>query len=172
MKAFRTYHLFFVLAVIIAYFTAEGLDLAHAWAGYLVAAFLALRGLLGLMRARGFAWTRLVPFGPSAVTHALTLALFLCIAGVTATGIVMDKGASLSTPPTLQIRNEHGDQKAEHGRYFGETERHERESAMNEIHEVLGNILLPLAIVHVLYLLLFRFDMARFMLFAPRKAAG
>lgn len=171
MKAFRTYHLFFVLAVIIAYFSAESMDLVHAWAGYLVAVFLAVRGLLGLIHAKGFTWARLVPFGSSAITHALTLALFLCIGGVTATGIVMDNGASLSTAPTFQFRGEDREEKGEHGRHSGEAEHHERESALNEVHEVLGNALLPLAIVHILYLLLFRLDMARFMLFVPRKAA-
>ncbi|WP_067731851.1 cytochrome b/b6 domain-containing protein [Novosphingobium naphthalenivorans] len=170
MKAFRTYHLLFVLAVLVAYFTAEGMAITHAWAGYLVAAFLALRGLLGLLKASGFAWTRLMPLGSSALTHALTLALFLCIAGVTATGIVMDKGVSLSSTPTFQISREDRDESEGRGRTFGTGERHERESAVNAVHEALGNILLPLAIVHVIYLLLFRLDMARFMLFVPRKA--
>lgn len=166
MKAFRAYHLFFVLSVVIAYFTAEEMDLAHAWAGYLVAAFLALRGLLGLLKAKGFAWSRLIPSGASSVTHALTLALFLCIAGVTATGIAIDNGASLSSAPTFQSAGEDRDDDEGYGRAGHE----EQESAVSEVHEVLGKALLPLAIVHVLYLLLFRLDMARFMLFVPRKA--
>ncbi|PLK25893.1 hypothetical protein [Novosphingobium sp. TH158] len=43
------------------------------------------------------------------------------------------------------------------------------EGILGEVHETLGNLLLPLVLLHVLCLLVFRFDMACFMLFLPRR---
>lgn len=59
--------------------------------------------------------------------------------------------------------------------YADSRERGEREGeehgALGEVHETLGNLLLPLAVLHIIYLLAFRFELARFMLFAQRRRA-
>lgn len=197
MKRFRLFHLFLAVAVAIAYFTAEELGLVHAWVGYAVAALVVLRLALGAAHAKGFEFRRLVPsFGKPprgqtgirhpAVGHTLTLVLFLAIAGTATTGVLMDRGGTL-VGQSIRIhdgeRHHGGREEREHEASAGianiaappanareDGEQGERgENALGEIHKTLGNLLLPLVIIHLLYLLVFRFDLARFMLFIPRK---
>lgn len=48
----------------------------------------------------------------------------------------------------------------------------EDEGPLAEVHETLGNLMLPLALLHIVWLLAFRFQMARFVLFLkPRSRA-
>lgn len=202
MKNFRIYHLLAAGAAAVAYLTAEELGLVHAWVGYLVAALIAVRLLLGLARRNGFSFIRLVPrSGPApkaALGRALNLALFVAILGVAGTGIAMDQGGTLvgqSIRHNGEDEGEHGErdeereaalaplpgsatgfgligvaQADEEGR-AGEGEREDEHGLLGEIHETLGNALLPLAAAHVLFLLLFRRDLMRFMLFVPRRRA-
>jgi len=51
----------------------------------------------------------------------------------------------------------------------GEEESEEDEGPLSELHELFANMLLPLVGLHVAYLLLFRFSLARFMLFWPSR---
>lgn len=203
MKNFRIYHLVAAIAVAIAYLTAEELGLVHAWVGYLVAALIAVRVLLGLARRNGFAMVRLIPrSGPApkaALGRALNLALFAAILGVAGTGIAMDQGgtlvgqsirhngeederderdeereAALAPRPASAtafglIGVAHADDEGPAGN--GEHEDEDEHGLLGEIHETLGNALLPLAAAHVLFLLLFRRDLVRFMLFVPRRRA-
>lgn len=197
MKSFRIFHLLLAVAVAVAYFTAEELGLVHAWVGYAVAALVVLRLVLGMARTRGFEFRRLVPSlatpprGQTGIRHpaigrTLTLALFLAIAGTATTGVLMDRGGTLvgqSIRAHDGERHRAGHEEAErearasvvnlvappaNAREEGERGEGE-EGALGEIHETLGNAVLPLVIAHLLYLLLFRFDLARFMLFVPRK---
>lgn len=198
MKRFRLFHLILAIAVAVAYFTAEELGLVHAWVGYAVAALISLRLLLGAVHSKGFEFRRLVPaFGTPprgqtgirhpAIGRALTLALFLAISGTATTGVLMDRGGtlvgqSIRAHDGERHRGGHDEPEREaaanvvnaiiappaNAREDGERGEHE-ESALGEIHKTLGNLLLPLVIAHLLYLLVFRFDLARFMLFVPRK---
>ena len=45
------------------------------------------------------------------------------------------------------------------------TEREESEGALSEVHELLANLLVGFVTLHVAYLLLFKWPLARFMLF-------
>ena len=109
-----------------------------------------------------------------------------CVAGAGVTGIAMDKGGTLAGNSIRagDEQREGGAERAEDEREFsmfgligtaraddGEGGRDEEEGPLSEIHETFGNLLLPLAIAHVLYLLVFRFNLARFMLFVPSKRA-
>lgn len=197
MKTFRIFHILLAATVAAAYFTAEELGLVHAWVGYAVAALIALRLALGMACARGFEVRRLVPSlgapprGQTGIRHpaigrTLTLALFLTIAGTATTGVLMDRGGTL----VGQSIRAHDGERHRGGREGEEREasasfmtleappanaREEGErgegqgSALSEIHKTLGNAVLPLVIAHLLYLLVFRFDLARFMLFISRK---
>ena len=171
MSSFRIYHLLLGAAVAAAYFTAESTGLPHAWIGYGVAVLVALRLGLGLIGKAGFGWQRLRlrqagrnP-GPTPLTHplvgrALTLALLLCVATAAGTGIAMDRGGTL-VGQSIRANAE------------GEHERHEQgkhdENLVEEVHETAGNALLPLVIVHLLWMLVARRDLALFVLFWPRR---
>lgn len=197
MKLFRFYHVAFALGVITAYFTAEELGLVHAWTGYVIAALVLIRVGLGVLRRQGFSFQRLhprlaaPPHGQGGIRHpfighALTLALVTCVAGAACTGIAMDKGGTLlgnSIRAHDEKRDRGGESEADEREFSllgligtaraedGEREGGDggEEGPLGEIHETFGNLLLPLVLAHVLYLLLFRFELARFVLFVPRK---
>lgn len=195
MKTLRFYHVALAVGALIAYFTAEELGLVHAWVGYVVAALLLLRLLLGLVGKRGFEFKRWFPaFAPPprgqtgirhpAVSRGLVLGILICVTGAAGTGIAMDRGGTL-VGQSIRLDDEKGERGEEHGDNDGEhrqliesDDRHEsansegdEEGLLGELHETFGNLLLPLVGLHVLYLLLFRFELARFMLFMqPRRA--
>lgn len=197
MKALRFYHLLLAGITLLAYFTAEELGLVHAWAGYLVAALLGVRLLLGVLRQRGFELRRLMPSlaapprGQDGIRHPiisrlLVLAILTSVAGAAGTGIAMDQGDTL-VGQSIRLHDEdgergeareHGDddddeQRADQTRIAedGEIGEDEDEGPLSELHELFGNLILPLVALHALYLLLVRFELARFMLFMkPRRA--
>lgn len=192
MQAFRIYHVLFAIGATVSYFSAEEFGLVHAWLGYGIAALIVCRLVLGLMARRGFAFRRLIPrLAPPpngmtgirhpAINQVLVLALLASVAGAAGTGVAMDRGGTLTG---ISIRAD--DEAREHGRndreeheaslgliptaYADEGERKEEEEGLlGELHEAFGSVLLPLALIHAFYLLVFRFDLARFMLFLPRR---
>lgn len=192
MRSFRLYHALFAISVGTAYVTAEELGLVHAWTGYLVAALLAARLLSGFAGVRGFEFRRLLPrsgrpplnqggLRHPAIGHALTLALFVSVLGTAGTGIAMDQGGTLVGK---SIRADDGDGEdhdddggdfslgliaAAHAEDNDADDKDQEEGPLGEVHETLGNLLLPLALIHAVWLLLFRLDMARFALFLPRR---
>lgn len=194
MKALRFYHLLLAGVTVLAYFTAEELGLVHAWSGYVVAALLGVRLILGLARKRGFELRRLVPSlaapprGQDGIRHPilsrlLVVAILTCVAGAAGTGIAMDQGGTL-TGQSIRLDDgergggEHENDDSDEGERAslaadtGERASGEREDEgpLGEFHEAFGNLILPLVALHALYLLLVRFELARFMLFAnPRR---
>lgn len=126
------------------------------------------------------------------IAQALTLVLALVVTTSAVTGIMMDQGGTFVGKSVRH--EEEGERDGRHGKggdrehdeedelsasLFGlvpaaraddgEGGEGEEEGPLAEVHEVAGNVILPLAILHVLYMLLFRFDLARFMLFASRR---
>lgn len=198
MKVFRLYHLLFAAGCMVAWFTAEELGLVHAWTGYVVAGLLVLRLTLGIAGRSGFQFRRLIPAGnvrnagSPAISSALALALLFAVAGTAGTGLAMDQGGTL-VGKSIRADDEkerHGEGRHENGEDEEEAlvpssllglapsaraddgEGGEREEGLlGEVHETLGNLILPLAILHALYLLVFRLNMARFMLFLNRRSA-
>lgn len=171
MSSFRIYHLLLGAAVAAAYFTSESTGVPHAWIGYGVAALVMLRLALGLAGKAGFGWQRLRlrraghNAGRTVLTHplvgrALTLALLLGIATAAGTGIAMDRGGTL----VGQSIRAHESDEQEHR----EADKHD-ESLLAEVHETVGNALLPLAIAHLLWMLIARRDLALFLLFWPKR---
>jgi cytochrome b len=133
------------------------------------------------------------PLGMTALRHpviaqTLTLALALDVTGLAATGVAMDRGGTLVGQSIRADDDENeAEGRAEHedasraivdlpGAFIpvayandgGAGESEEEEGPLAELHEALGSLLLPLVLLHVAYLLLFRFDLARFMLFIPK----
>ena len=200
MSGFRLYHILFAAAGLVAYFTAEELGLVHAWTGYGLASLLAIRLVLGLARRRGFELRRLIPrpgaaplgqrgLRHPAIGHALSLALFACVLGAAGTGIAMDQGGTLVGKSIRaddgegdEGRGEHEDDGEEHFSAFGLIgtaladeggeggEGGREEGPLGELHETFGKAMLILAAAHAAWLLLFRFTLARYMLFVPKRA--
>lgn len=189
MTWFRFHHLAFGAAVLAAWFTAESTGIAHAWIGYAAATMLLLRLVLGIVRRKGFELRRLrpslatPPHGQTGLRHpaigrTLSLALFLAVAATAGTGIAMDRGGTLVGQ---SIRTEHEGEEyderedSEERGVRGQDEQrseegdHEDEGVLAEVHETLGNLILPLVGLHLLYMLLLRHDLARFMLFLPAR---
>lgn len=178
MKLFRVHHLLFGAAVIAAYFTAESTDIAHAWIGYGAATLIVLRLMLGFLRKSGFEFRRLRPIlsagalGQTGLRHpaigrGLTVALLLAVAGTAGTGIAMDQGGTL-IGQSVRLDRE-GTEHDEHEGGEREAGEREEEGALAEVHETLGNLILPLVAVHLAYMLLLRRDLAFFLLFMPKR---
>lgn len=180
MNGFRLYHVVFAASVALAWLTAESLGLVHAWTGYAIAALILLRLILSAASVAGFSLTRLKPrfraqphgkggLRNPAIGHLLTLLLLSAVAATAGTGIIMDKGGTLIGQ---SIRLKDDDKREDPGssdRARHEDEEEGEEGILAEVHETTGNALLPLVALHVLWMLLFRFDLARFVLFLPRR---
>jgi cytochrome b len=175
MHRLRAYHALLVVLAVAAYASGE-MGLIHAWLGYAVALVIVARLVwattgvpqLGLMRFYPqFAGLKL----DNAMTHpAISRALLLAIAagliGVTGTGIALDRGRSLklaAVPVIAEASAETG--KEERRKAQSRQEREGDEGPLSEAHELLANLLVGLVGLHVVYLLLFKLPLARFMLF-------
>lgn len=182
MKPFRIYHVLFGLAVAVAYFSAESTQVFHAWIGYTVATLLVIRLALGLARRSGFQFARLRPklgtpprgqggWRHPAIGTMLTLALFLGVVTVAGTGVAMDRGGTLVGQSIRLEMNEEQEREQRVEQAAGAPGEHdeEEEGLLPEVHHEVGEKLLPLAILHILWMLLARWDMSRFMLFLPAR---
>lgn len=176
MKLFRLHHLLFGVAVIAAWLTSESTGVPHAWIGYAVAALLLLRLLLAAAHKSGFELRRLLPsfskppVGQTGLRHpaimrSLILILFVAIATTAGTGIAMDKGGTL-IGQSIRLEGAHEEHEGPGARE--ESGEHE-ESALAEVHETVGNLLLPLVAIHIVYMLILRRDLALYLLFWPRR---
>lgn len=184
MHRLRAYHALLASLVVIAYATGD-VEPLHNWLGYAVALIVIARLLwaatgvpqLGLMRfypkfeglKLGTAMTH------PAISRTLLLGIAVCLLGATATGIAMDRGHALgitavpaavtidgakqgATLVKVQSRQEH-------------EEENDNDGLMSEAHELLANLLVGFVGLHVVYLLLFKRPLARFMLFLEKPKA-
>lgn len=196
MHRLRAYHALLALLVVFAFLSPEW-GQVHSWLGYGVAAMILVRLILALTGAPQLGLMRFYPhfhglklgsvFTHPAISGALLLGIAICVIGVTGTGIALDKGRTFGlgrtelgqqarpATPELPIIRGGGDDEEEDGeRRGGGGEGHdEGGEAVEEVHEVLGNLLMVLVGGHVAYLLLFKRPLARFMLFLqPARRPG
>lgn len=176
MQKIRTYHAILAVLSLLAYITGE-LGIIHSWLGYGVAMVIAFRLLwalsgnphVGLMRFypsfEGLNLTNI--FTHPSITKIFMLGIALNLIATTATGITIDKGKSIGLANTEIVvtayaDNDRGHHKKSESFY---------EEALEEVHEFFANFLLLFVGMHVSYLLLFKFPLAKFMLFLnkPRK---
>ena len=179
MHRLRAYHALLVVLAIAAYATGE-MGLVHSWLGYAVSVVLigrilwAVTGVpqLGLMRFYPhFVGLKLGNvMTHTAISRTLLLGIGICLIGVSATGIALDSGRAVGFAAgsaigtaTAKADSSHKEVKAASAN--GMTEQEEPEGAMSEVHEFLANLLVAFVILHVAYLLLFKWPLARFMLF-------
>lgn len=152
----RLFHLLFVLAFLIAYFTGDEGELLHVWIGYGLVVLLVSRSIMALTRVKGFPALR-PSFRPgmavAAASRALVVALLLSIGVTVATGLTMvDNARVLGITAAPAIAPAYAD---------GAGKESDRASSefledIEDIHEVAANATLGLAGLHVLFLLMFR----------------
>ncbi len=186
MNRVRLYHALLAILAIAAYLTGE-IDPAHAWLGYGVAGVIVLRLLWALGGERQVGLMRFYPNFEGlklkgaathpAISRVLMLGIALSLLTVTGTGIAMDQGRSIGFGKARAERAEPASVPEARVNYSYSEEDEENEEAgdedgeegpLSEVHELAGNLLLPLVGMHVAYLLLFKRPLAKFMLFVPR----
>jgi 3-ketosteroid 9alpha-monooxygenase subunit B len=127
-----------------------------------------------------------------AISRMLLLGIAACLLGVTTTGLLMDRGEAFQTVRTEGAGRILAPGGAEEWRGAGKAAGQQRahhddddepdhdrgdrkaggqgEQPLEEVHELFANLLIGIVALHVSYLLLFKWPLARFMLFLrPRS---
>ena len=178
MHKVRFYHAALAIFTVLAYLSGD-FGLVHDWLGYVVAAVLAIRLLWAVFNPRQLGLNRFYPnfdglrfdnaYHHPAVSKALILGIALSLMGATLSGIAMDGGRAIGLADAgigiSVIGTAHADEgeRGEHG------DRGDGDGFMEEIHESLSNLVILFVILHAGYLLLFKFPLARFMLFRDKR---
>jgi len=170
MHRIRIFHTFLALTVLAAYFSAET-GRIHAWLGYGVAALILFRLVWALSGAPQLGLERFYPsfkdlrlkgiMAHPAISRILLAGIAISAIGATGTGMLMDNGRALqfSSLSSFSFSDDN------------ESDSDENESGekYEEAHELMANLAIALVVMHVLYLLSFKFPLARFMLFANKS---
>jgi cytochrome b len=190
MKKLRLWHALLALLAVAAYLT-EGEEPWHQMLGYGIAAMIAIRLLMALFGAGPLGLQRFYPkfhdlkLGTAAthpaISRVLLLGIALCLLGVTTTGVLMDQGktfqpfsgATVGASVSLKMRSGDDDDEPRSYQRENDDERDEDgdEGPLSEVHELLANLLIGMVALHVSYLILFKWPLARFMLFVRQPRA-
>ena len=112
---------------------------------------------LGLMRFypdfEGLKLTNM--FTHPSISRTLLLGIVISVILTTVTGILMDQGESLGLSSVSIIDNA-----------YANGDDHNNE-VLEEVHEFFANLMLIFVVGHIGYLILFKFPLAKFMLFMP-----
>jgi cytochrome b len=171
MQRIRIYHATLAILAILAYLTGE-LDLVHAWLGYGVAIVITLRLLWALSGERQVGLMRFYPsfeglqannmLTHPAISTTLMLGIAVSLLAVTGTGIALDKGKSIGLANAQMVSAAYADDDE------NKDGREKEEGFLGESHELFANLLLLFVGMHVTYIVLFKFPLAKFMLFVPK----
>jgi cytochrome b len=174
MNRIRIYHTVLASLSILSYITGE-LGIIHAWLGYGVAAVIVFRLLWVLSGERQVGLMRFYPsfeglnlcnaFTHPSISKTLLLGIAVSVILVTLTGIIIDKGESIGfvNASFMATALTDDDNHEEH--------RKEDDGFLVEVHEFFGNLMLLFVGMHITYLVLFKFPLAKFMLFIPRQGS-
>lgn len=177
----RTYHTVQAILAVLCFMTGE-LGVIHAWLGYGVAVVIVFRLLWTLSGERQLGLTRFHPsfeglkvgnfMAHPAISKTLMLGIALSMIGATVTGIVLDqnKTPEITTVAAEGISPAHadeGDKKYAKRKYKRERE-DEQDGFVEEAHEALSNLMIFFVAMHITYIILFRWPLARFMLFISK----
>ncbi len=173
MQRIRIYHATLAILAILAYLTGE-IGLVHAWLGYGVAIVITLRLLWALTGERQVGLMRFYPsfeglkfdnaFTHPSISKSLMLGIAVSLMLATGTGIALDKGKSIGLANAEIIANAYADDEDE-----DEESKGFLSEALEESHELFANLMLLFVGMHVTYIVLFKFPLAKFMLFVPKK---
>ena len=108
-------------------------------------------------------------FTHPAISKTLLASIAACLIAVTVSGIALDRGRSIGVTGTPAIVAVQADN-ARRNRSVEERPSNSQDGEndpLGELHEVLSNLLMVLVGLHVAYLLVFKWKLARFMLFVP-----
>ena len=175
----RVSHWVIVVGFFVAYFTEDEALTIHAWAGYTVGVFVALRIVWGFIGTRHARFSDFL-FGPGKVLGYLSdlarmrgkrylghspaggAMVLLLLAGLAATvwsglevyaaeegkgPLAAWRGETIASAPAVRADDHNDDEANENG---DEDEHEGAESPWEEVHEVLANFVLALAILHVI----------------------
>ncbi len=167
----RIYHAALAVLAILAYLTGE-LGIIHAWLGYGIAIIILIRLLWALSGDRQVGLMRFYPsfdglkmnnmFTHPVISKSLIAGIALSLILVTATGIIIDRGKAVGFANVEAAAPAHVDNNR------GEHE-DEEEGLLAETHEFSANLMLLFVGLHVIYLLMFKLPLAKFMLFVPKS---
>lgn len=179
LRVLRAYHAALAIAAITAYASAEW-EWLHARVGYAVAALILLRVVLATSGAQQLGLMRFYPHFEglklgNAMTHpAISRTLMggigLCLLAVVGTGLMMDRGRTIGLGGTSVAAAAQADERTKSSPERNQTGK--VQEALEELHELFGNLLMLVFALHVTYLLLFKRPLARFMLFSARPKAS
>ncbi len=179
----RAYHATQAILAFLSFVTGE-LEVVHAWLGYSVGGIIVLRMLWTLSGESQFGLTRFHPtfeglnvnnvLSHPAISKTLMLGIFLSLIGATVTGIALDRGKAVGVTgiaeviaPAYADGNTNLDLKSvlkgEH-----ENEGDEEDGLLEGAHEALSNLMMLFVAMHIAYIILFRWPLARFMLFISK----
>jgi cytochrome b len=172
MQRIRIYHATLAILAILAYLTGD-FGVFHAWLGYSVTIVIVLRLLWALSSERQVGLMRFYPsfeglkfdnaFTHPSISKSLMLGIAVSLIIATGTGIALDKGKSIGLANAEIVGSAYADDntKKENEGFLYE--------ALEESHEFFANLMLLFVGMHVTYIVLFKFPLAKFMLFVPKK---
>lgn len=175
MRGLRVYHAVLGLLVVAAFLTGE-LGTVHAVLGYAIAVIIGGRIVAALSGLRQLGLSRFYPqfegltlgnaFTHPAISKTLLAGIAACLILATATGIALDRGRTLGMAGTAVVTEAQvRDDGRERDRGVDARDAGHEDGIVGEWHEGLSNLLMAIVGLHVVYLLLFKRPLARFMLF-------
>jgi len=162
LNRFRMFHWLFVIIFLLIYLSGDDGSLFHIWLGYFLVVFVTLRIVFALIRMKGFPILSLsFRDGVTSVTIStlLSMAIFLFASITLISGLVMVDHRQIlgfsSTKIVTPAYVDH-DNDVDQEQYQDKIFRKDSSHAIREVHEVAANITLGLAVVHILFILLYR----------------
>ena len=182
----RAYHIGLIALTALSYITGE-FGKVHSWLGYGVAGVIVLRVLWGLVGPKQVGISRFFPhladirrirwLNDPVVSRVLIAAVATALLTVSATGIALVPPDQINNSPRAEagltttvisgvivgpaLASDDDDGKGSK----------REDSAPEELHEFAANLVVLTVALHVLYLFIFKRDLALFMVFVKRPAA-
>jgi 3-ketosteroid 9alpha-monooxygenase subunit B len=169
------FHWLFVIIFLLIYLSGDDGSLFHIWLGYFLVVFVTLRIVFAFIRMKGF--PVLYPsfkYGVTSVTISalLSMAIFLFASITLISGLVMvDHRQILGFTSTKIVTPAYADDDndVDQEQYQYKISRKDSSHAIREVHEVAANLTLGLAVIHILFVLVYR---RRFALCMIRGSSG
>ncbi len=184
MHRIRIYHIVQAFLAVLSFVTGE-LGVIHAWLGYGVAVVIVFRLFWVLSGERQLGLTRFHPIftgltvgnfmAHPAISKTLILGIALSLIGATVTGVALDRGKTFGVATiaaeVIAPAYADGDDKKYAKRKYEREHRDEQDGFVEEAHEALSNLMIFFVVMHAAYMTLFRWPLARFMLFIYRDGS-